>query len=163
MEMDRKNRMHLVWPATAACLLALNLAACDQKPSGEQSGKSFDSTTGQAPNKMDQAGDTAKKNVEQAADAAQDKAKQAGDMIREKTASAGDALADAALTAKVKSALVAESGVNALEIEVSTTNGIVTLNGTTNSQASRDKAAQIASKIEGVKSVRNELKIVAGS
>jgi osmotically-inducible protein OsmY len=40
---------------------------------------------------------------------------------------------------------------------------VVTLYGTANNRALRDKAAQVASKVEGVKSVRNELVIVAGS
>ena len=40
--------------------------------------------------------------------------------------------------------------------------GVVTLKGTANSQESRQKAEQVASSIEGVRTVKNELVVVSG-
>ncbi len=70
---------------------------------------------------------------------------------------------NAALAAKVKSALVADREVNALEIDVVAAQGAVTLYGTAPTRASRERAARVASGIEGVKSVTNKLAVVAGS
>jgi len=70
---------------------------------------------------------------------------------------------DAALAIKVKSALGADPTLKFLAIDAGASSGVVTLYGTANNRALREKAAQVASKVEGVKSVRNELVIVAGS
>jgi len=78
-------------------------------------------------------------------------------------AAGGASAVDAALAAKVKSALVADREVNALEIDVVAAQGVVTLYGTARTRASRDRAARVASGIEGVKSVANKLAVVAGS
>jgi osmotically-inducible protein OsmY len=75
---------------------------------------------------------------------------------------AGKALDDATVTAKVKTALVAEPDLKALSINVDTTAGIVTLRGTTNSANAKTHAEQIASTIEGVRSVKNELVVIRG-
>jgi hyperosmotically inducible periplasmic protein len=75
----------------------------------------------------------------------------------------GASIEDAALAAKIKSALVADREVNALEIDVAVARGVVTLYGTAATGASRDRATRVASGIEGVKSVTNKLAVVAGS
>lgn len=48
-------------------------------------------------------------------------------------------------------------------IDVEAAGGAVTLFGTTVSKRERDRAAQIAAKVEGVKTVDNKLEIVTGS
>ena len=65
--------------------------------------------------------------------------------------------AGAALTTKVKTALMAEPGLRSLEINVDTRDNIVTLNGTVDSQEKKQRAMQIAQKVEGVKSVSDNL------
>src|SRR5258708_31273102 len=70
---------------------------------------------------------------------------------------------DAALAIKVKSALGADPSLKMLAIDAGASGGVVTLYGTANNRTLRDKAAQVASKVEGGKSVRNELVIVTGS
>ncbi len=72
---------------------------------------------------------------------------------------AGDAIGDAALTGKVKSALIADPDVKALRIDVDTKNAVVTLNGTADSQAHADKAITVARQVDGVKSVENRLTV----
>ena len=74
-------------------------------------------------------------------------------------AKAGEAIGDAALTGKVKTALIADPDVKALKIDVDTKDHVVTLNGTADKQANADKAVTIAQGIEGVKSVENRLTI----
>ena len=72
--------------------------------------------------------------------------------------SAGQVAKDAALTAEVKSLLIAESGIRAFDINVDTYNNTVTLKGTVKSGAQRALAGRVARKPRGVKSVHNELK-----
>ena len=74
-------------------------------------------------------------------------------------ARAGDAVGDAALTAKVKTALIADPDVKALRIDVDTKDGVVSLNGTADQRANADKAIAIAKRIEGVKSVEDHLTV----
>ena len=74
-------------------------------------------------------------------------------------AKAGEAMGDAAITGKVKTALIADPDVKALKIDVDTKDNVVTLNGTADTQANADKAVTIAKGIDGVKSVDNRLTI----
>jgi len=68
-----------------------------------------------------------------------------------------------ALANKVKSALGADPALKFLAIDAGVSDGVVTLYGTADTRAHREKAAQVTSNVPGVKSVRNELVIVAGS
>ena len=76
--------------------------------------------------------------------------------------SAGQAIDDATVTAKVKAALMAESGVDGTKINVDTFNGRVTLKGEVPDQTMIDKAVQVAKSVEGVKDVDNRLIAGAG-
>ena len=69
------------------------------------------------------------------------------------------ALDDATVTAKVKTALIADDSLKALTINVDTSQNVVTLRGTVASEDLRRRAEQLARGIEGVKEVRNELTI----
>jgi hyperosmotically inducible protein len=73
------------------------------------------------------------------------------------------AAADKELAGRVKSALVAERGLNAHGIDVVAKDGAVTLYGTAETRTRREMAEKIASRVDGVKSVDNKLAVVAGS
>jgi hyperosmotically inducible protein len=67
---------------------------------------------------------------------------------------------DSAITAKVKSKLASDSSTSAMNITVETDNsGTVWLAGTAKSKAESDKASAIAKATDGVKSVKNQIKI----
>ena len=66
---------------------------------------------------------------------------------------------DAAVTAGVKAALLADSGLSTATISVDTQKGAVTLTGTVDSDAMKAKAAEIAKGVKGVKSVVNNLTV----
>ena len=70
---------------------------------------------------------------------------------------------DTVLAAKVKSALGADPALRLLAIDTGVSSGVVTLYGTADTRAHRERAAQVASSVAGVKSVSNQLVIVAGS
>lgn len=69
------------------------------------------------------------------------------------------ALDDSAISARVRTALAADPGLSALQIEVSTENGLVTLDGPAPDAAARDRANVLALAPEGVRGVRNRLRL----
>lgn len=95
------------------------------------------------------------------ADAKANQAREAA--AKEAAAKAAAASANAALAAKVKDALGATKGLNAHAIDVTAADGVVTLFGTADTAALREKATQVAGGVQGVKSVENKLAIVKGS
>ena len=65
---------------------------------------------------------------------------------------------DAATTSEIKAKLLADDSVPSRKIKVETTDGVVQLSGTVDSQAQIDRAESIAKAVDGVKSVKNDLK-----
>jgi hyperosmotically inducible protein len=74
----------------------------------------------------------------------------------DKTAAATD---DAAITAKVKAALLAEPGLKSTSINVDTSGANVTLSGSVDTSDMRDRAKQVASSTSGVKSVVDQMTV----
>jgi hyperosmotically inducible periplasmic protein len=70
---------------------------------------------------------------------------------------------DAALTARVKSRLLASENTSGLQINVDTTESVVTLSGEVDSDTERELAELIAANTPGVSSVRNELEVGPGT
>jgi hyperosmotically inducible protein len=72
-------------------------------------------------------------------------------------------VSDLNLTSKARIALFADSRVKGQEIDVETTEGQVMLRGTVDSTVARQAAEDIAKKLDGVKSVKNDLEVLASS
>ena len=70
---------------------------------------------------------------------------------------------NATLAARVIAALRRDPAVGKLGIDVVSADGAVTLFGTAPTAGDREKAAQVAAGVDGVRSVMNNLVIVAGS
>jgi hyperosmotically inducible protein len=75
------------------------------------------------------------------------------------TESTREYIDDAAITAKVKAALVTDKETKASEVKVETDRGVVHLTGTVDSQGMADKSAEVARTVKGVQSVRNDLHV----
>lgn len=69
----------------------------------------------------------------------------------------GEYFDDAVITAKVKAAIFNEPSLKSAEINVETFKGVVQLSGFVNSQASIEKASEVARGVKGVKSVKNDM------
>ena len=67
---------------------------------------------------------------------------------------------DAAITARVKTALLNDPGIAGSPIEVDTLAGIVTLTGTIGSRTAALRAERVARSIDGVTDVRSRLQIM---
>jgi osmotically-inducible protein OsmY len=77
--------------------------------------------------------------------------------------STGEFIDDAAITTKVKARFIEDPLVSALGIQVETFRGDVQLSGYANSPSEIDRAAQIARKVEGVRDVKNDIRLKSGS
>ena len=66
---------------------------------------------------------------------------------------------DAKLTAKVKSALLADAAMKALKINVDTSNAEVTLKGALDTHAQVTRAVEVAEAVDGVRGVVNRLTV----
>ena len=74
-------------------------------------------------------------------------------------ATVGNTIDDGVVTAKVKSALLSDSGVKSTDIAVVTRKGEVQLSGYVNDQAQINRAIDVARGVEGVQSVGNEMSV----
>ncbi|KQN60906.1 MULTISPECIES: molecular chaperone OsmY [Rahnella] len=66
---------------------------------------------------------------------------------------------DSATTASVKAKLLADDIVPSRNVKVETTEGVVQLSGSVKDQAQSDRAESVAKTVDGVKSVKNDLKV----
>jgi len=73
--------------------------------------------------------------------------------------SAGQAVDDAAITTKVKARFVEDKAVSALNIKVNTYQGTVQLSGFAKSAEEAERAGQIARSVNGVKMVKNDIRL----
>jgi len=69
-------------------------------------------------------------------------------------------VSDAELTGKIRSKMALDDSVRARTINVSTTDGVVTLEGTIGSASEHDQAVRLARDTKGVKQVVDHLKVV---
>ncbi len=79
--------------------------------------------------------------------------------LKSGSATVGNTVDDGIVTTKVKSALLADPSVKSFDIAVVTRKGEVQLSGFVDNQAQIDLAITLASKVEGVARVDNELSI----
>lgn len=76
-----------------------------------------------------------------------------------KSEGTGEYVDDAVLTTKVKAAIFNEPGLKSFEINVETYKGVVQLSGFVNSQADINKAVDVARRVKGVVSVKNNMHV----
>ena len=73
------------------------------------------------------------------------------------TEGTGEYVDDSAITTKVKAAILGDSELKVMQINVETFKGVVQLSGFVNNQKSATKAAEVARGVSGVVSVKNNL------
>jgi hyperosmotically inducible periplasmic protein len=137
----------------AAVFAATSLAACDRgEPQQRTAGQKVDSAMSRAEKKIE----SAKNEMSQgAAEAKRDMKEVAGD--------AKNAVNDATITASVNAKLAGDKDLSALRINVDTVDGRVALRGSAPNASARDRATQLASSVDGVRSVENQLVIASKS
>lgn len=113
----------------------LGLAGCEQEGPAEQTGKKID----------------------EAAEAAGDRMEDTKESLGESAERAGEYLSDSAITTKIKAEILSDPLLKTSQIDVTTTNGVVTLTGVVDSQQSIDRTLEIVRSNPNVKSVENSL------
>ena len=125
-------------------ILAAGLTACDKPGPAESAGKKLDDTASDAGKKVSEATDKLDRKLSDAG------------------SKTGTAIEDTEITTRVKTAFLAEPGLDSLKMTVDTVNGVVTLGGTVDSAALNDRAKALAASVTGVKDVVNHLMTTAG-
>jgi hyperosmotically inducible protein len=82
-----------------------------------------------------------------------------GSSIRSMSSNAAGGMDDVTLTARVKTVLLNDQQLNATKIDVSTTDGIVTVSGSVRSQADAARAVELARSVTGVREVKSTLQV----
>lgn len=92
-----------------------------------------------------------------------DRARQAGAEVGEKVAEGANkaqrAMSDASLTTKIKAKMTLDDTIEAFDIDVDTNGSTVTLSGTVDTEAQRNRALQLARETDGVTSVIDRLRV----
>jgi len=128
---------------TLAGALLLGVAACDLQPKADNPGKNFDSLVKNAGRDRESAPAPAP--------------------AVPSTNQSGSPAPDAALEARVKAALSADSDLRSITVDVKSADGVITLYGTADTPATSRRAAIVALGVYGVRSVKNEMVVVRGS
>ena len=121
----------------------LGLAGCQQEGSAEKVGKNLDRSIENAEQKIEETKEKAEKKLD------------------EKTETSDQYVDDSLITMHVKKAILDDPLLKVFQIKVTTVNGIVQLSGMLDSKESIDRAIEVATKQEHVKSVKNELTLKA--
>jgi len=88
-------------------------------------------------------------------------AKEGAKDVSDASRSAGHAVSDGWLTSKIYADMIDEDVLEGSDIDVDVNAGVATLKGTVATAAGSARAAELTKGIDGVKSVRNNLKVVA--
>jgi hypothetical protein len=136
--------------AAVAAMLAAGLTACDRSDSSRTAGERVDNATARVEQKAKEAGRDAR---DAAGTAAQTTERAAADV--------SDKVKDAAITTAVNAKIAQDSNLSVMRINVDTVNGRVLLRGTAPNATASERAQQLASTVDGVVSVDNQL-VVGG-
>lgn len=152
MQTQDRFRQFRLATVVAAVFAATALAACDRADDQRTAGQKVDSAVASAKQKIQSAKSDVKEGTADASSAMKDAAKDAK-----------DAVSDATITASVNAKLAGDRELSALRINVDTVDGRVALRGSAPSSSARDRATQLASSVDGVRSVENQLVVSSKS
>jgi osmotically-inducible protein OsmY len=106
---------------------------------------------------LDRTYEDAKQEGREAADKAREVGRDVSETVSGAAKKTGNAITDAAITTTVKSKFLADPSVKGLRIDVDTSNGVVTLTGTTSSRSEAERAIILARNTDGVVRVIDNL------
>jgi hyperosmotically inducible protein len=90
-------------------------------------------------------------------------ARKTGEAAREATGTTGRVVTDGWVTSKIYAQYLTEDALDDSDIDIDVSKGAVSLNGTVRTPAGRERAEAIAKATDGVKSVKNNLKVTPKS
>lgn len=146
--MKSLNKLASITVLSAMVLLA---TGCDKKDNNDATNTSGVGTS--------ESNTTAGERLENTTASAAQETREAGNTVEQKADSAGQTIDDAAITATIKAKLVADDELKAIDINVDTAQGIVTLTGAAPTPTAVERATTIARGVDGVSDVKNQLTI----
>lgn len=142
-----KSSAKITSVAAISALLLLT-AGCDRKDENQTAGQTLDNTVAETRQESHEAANNAANNANSAANT-----------VEQTTDNAVQAVDDATITASIKAKLVADDELKAIDINVDTNGGAVTLTGAAPNPAAIDRATTIAKSVDGVSNVNNQLTV----
>ena len=137
--------------AVTAALALTALSACNRPADDNR-------TAGQ---RVDSAIAKSERQAGEMKEGAKSAAANAGQATERAANEVSDKVKDAAITTAVNAKLAQDKGLSALKIDVDTVNGRVSLRGTAPDPGARERATTLASAVDGVVSVDNQLVVSA--
>ena len=146
--------------ALALAGASLAVVGCDSSDN-RTAGQKLDDTIARTERAADQAADKTARMAGEAKDrmATSDVPDKMADAARKAGAAVEKATSDASITASVNAGLAKDPQLSALEIDVDTDAGKVTLTGPAPSAEAKERAEQIARGVQGVSAVDNRLEV----
>ena len=145
--------------AAAGAAATAREAGREAKEESKEAGREMKDAADEMKDEADEETAEARREGREAAAEAKEETREARRETGEAVGTAGQAVNDGWITTKVKGSFVGVDALEGSEIDVDTKNHVVTLKGTVPTTAARVRAEEIAKKVEGVTSVKNELKV----
>ena len=127
--------LYKVTSVAAITVMVILATGCDRKSTNTTAGEKLDNTVV----------------------ASKEASRDVGDHVENTTNKAGQAIDDAAITASIKSKLIADNELKAIDINVETSKGVVTLTGAAPNAKAAERATTLARATNGVSDVKNNL------
>jgi hyperosmotically inducible protein len=143
----------------------LRIAAVAHNNTMDRAADKSAKTADKAGDKMARTADKAEDKMDKTADKAGYKADKAGDKTANAAKKTGRAVDDGWIKSKIYAQYMADwnTVLDDSDIDIDVTNNMVVLNGTVKTAAAKAKAVSIAKSTDGVKGVKDNLKVVAGT
>jgi osmotically-inducible protein OsmY len=145
---------------------AVNTSGTMDRAAGrtERAGDKAAAAADRAGDKAERAADRAADKSARAADKAEDKMDRAGDKSANAARKTGRAVDDGWIKSKIYAQYMADwnTVLDDSDIDIDVTNNMVVLNGTVKTAAAKAKAVAIAKATDGVKGVKDNLRVAAG-
>jgi osmotically-inducible protein OsmY len=145
--------------AAAGAAATAREAGREAKQESKEAGREMKDAAADAKDEVKSETAEARREGREAGAEAGQEAREARKETGEAVGTAGQAVNDGWITTKVKGSFVGVDMLDGSDIDVDTNNHVVTLKGTVPTTAARARAEELARKIEGVTSVKNELKV----
>ncbi|HKK34101.1 MAG TPA: BON domain-containing protein [Desulfomicrobiaceae bacterium] len=143
------NLIHRFFMIFIMAAFVMTASACQQDQGGEGTVENETETEESIGEEMEAAGDMAAEKMDQA-----------GQTLDEAAQEAGTYLDDSGITAQIKMDILRDPLLETSTISVTTTDGVVTLEGSVDSAEHADRAVQIATNIDSVTGVENKLTVL---
>jgi hyperosmotically inducible protein len=161
------NKRTLALPAIGMLLASMALVGCNkteearvENPPADARVEGADQSVGtRVEQKAEAVKEDVQKGMDQAAAGARETAGEVKEAGQDAAQAVGSKVEDVTITTSVNAELAKDPNLSALKINVDTKDGRVTLRGSAPTSTARERATALASSVQGVKGVENQLTV----